>query len=222
MSVELDEMKSAWLALDRRLERQEALHLNAFRDNRLDRLEAALRPLRVGQIVQIIVGVLLTFVFAPFWVEHRDTPHLLITGLALHAYALMFIVFAARDLYIIQRIDYAAPVLEIQRRLADLRAWRVRVAPVFGAVGCLVWVPFLLWLFEVAFGVDVYALHPQVVYVFIASGLACFGLMVLLMRWLRNPRRARFAKLLEDSVAGRGIAKAQRFVDEVATFARDA
>ena len=220
--MELDEMKSAWLAMDRRLERQEALQLQTFRENRLDRLRATLRPLLVGQIIQIIVGVLLTFVFAPFWVEHRDTPHLLLIGLSLHAYALMFIVFAARDLYMIQRVDYAAPVLQIQRRLTELRAWRVRVAPVFGAVGCLIWVPFLLWLFEVAFGVDVYAVNPMVVYVFIASGLGCFGFMLLLIRWMRNPRRPRLAKLLEDSAAGRSIAKAQRFVDEVAMFAREA
>jgi len=220
--MELDEMKTAWLALDRRLERQEALQLRTFRENRLDRLHATLRPLLIGQVVQIIVGVLLTFVFAPFWVEHRDTPHLLLIGLSLHAYALMFIVFAARDLYMIQRVDYAAPVLQIQRRLAELRAWRVRVAPIFGAVGCLIWVPFLLWLFEVSFGVDVYALHPEVVYVFIACGLGCLGIMLLLIRWMRSPRRALLAKILDDSVAGRGIAKAQRFVDEVAAFAREA
>lgn len=219
--MELDEMKSAWLALDRRLERQEALNLNAFRDNRLDRLRATLRPLLIGQVIQIIAGVLLALLFAPFWVEHLDTPHLLLTGLALHAYALMFIVFAARDLYMIQRVDYSAPVLEIQRRLAELRAWRVRVAPVFGAVGCLIWVPFLLWLFEVAFDVDVYALHPEVVYVFIAAGLGFLGVMLLAMRWMRNPRRARFTQILEDSMAGRAIAKAQRFVDEVASFARE-
>jgi hypothetical protein len=222
MNVELDEMKSAWLALDRRLERQEALNLHVFREGRLDRLRATLRPLVIGQVVQIIAGALLAFLFAPFWIEHRDTPHLLLTGLSLHAYALMFILFGARDLYMIQRIDYAAPVLEIQRRLAELRAWRVRVAPLFGAVGCLIWVPFLLWLFEVSFGVDVYALHPEVAYVFIACGLGCLGIMLLLIRWMRDPRRPRLAKLLEDSVAGRGIAKAQRFVDEVAAFAREA
>jgi hypothetical protein len=219
--MELDEMKGAWLALDRRMERQETLNLHVFRENRLDRLRATLRPLWIGQIIQIIAGVLLALLFAPFWVEHRDTPHLLMTGLSLHAYALMFILFAARDLYMIQRVDYSVPVLEIQRRLTELRAWRVRVAPVLGAVGCLIWVPFLLWLFEVAFDVDVYALHPEVVYVFIASGLAFLGVMLLVIRWMRNPRRAPLAKILEDSVAGRGIAKAQRFVDEIATFARE-
>ena len=220
--MELDDMKSAWLALDRRLQTQEALNLHAFREARLDKLRASLRPLIVGQVIQLVAGVLLALLFAPFWVEHKDTPHLLTIGLLLHGYALMFIVFAARDLTMIQRIDYAAPVLDIQRRLAELRAWRIRVAPVFGVVGCFIWIPLMLWLFHVAFGADLWAAHPQVVVAFIASGAACLVLLLALIRWSRNPRRAQLAKSLDDSAAGRSVGKAQRFLDEVAAFAREA
>jgi hypothetical protein len=220
--MQLDDMKTAWLALDSRLERQESLNLRTYRESRLDRLRASLMPLIAGQIVQLAFGVLLTLVFAPVWVEHLDTPHLVLVGLSLHLYALMFIVFAVRHLYMIQRIDYAAPVLEIQQRVADLRAWRIRIAPIFGAVGCLIWVPFLLWVFETAFDVDLYALSPGIVYIFIASGVGCLGLMLLLMRWAKHPRRARLARYLENSAAGRSIAKAQRFLDEVSAFAREA
>jgi serine/threonine-protein kinase len=219
--VELDDMKNAWLALDRRLQRHEALNLHAFKESRLDKLRASLRPLVTGQVIQLIVGVLLMFVFAPYWVEHRQVPHLLLTGLALHAYALMFILFAARDLYMIQRIDYSAPVLEIQRRLAELRAWRIRVAPIFGALGCLIWIPLMLWLFDVVFGVDVYAANPRVVVAFLASGFVCLALLLALIRWSRHPSRARIAKSLDDSAAGRSVSKAQRFLDEVAAFARE-
>jgi len=92
----------------------------------------------------------------------------------------------------------------------------------FGAVGCLIWVPFLLWVFETAFGVDLYALSPGIVYIFIASGVGCLGLMLLLIRWAKHPCRARLARYLENSAAGRSIAKAQRFLDEVSAFAREA
>ena len=219
--MELDEMKNAWLLLDRRLERQEALNLNAFREGRLDRLRKSLRPLKVGQIVQIVAGALLALLFAPFWVEHIDTPHLVVVGLSLHVYALMFIVSGARDLDLMRRIDYSAPVVAIQQRLAKLRAWRIRIAPIFGAIGCVIWVPFLLWLFEVGFGVDVYAINPNVVWILLASGLGCLGLMLLFLRWAKQPRRERIARYLEDSAAGRSIAKAQRFLDEVTAFARE-
>ncbi len=220
--MELDDMKNAWLALDRRLERQEALNVHTFRETRLDRLRASLRPLQVGRIVQIVVGGLLALVFAPFWVDHLDTLHLVVIGVSLHAYALMMIIGGARDLYLIRRLDYAAPVLEIQRRLTELRSWLVKSAPVYGAAGCFIWIPFLLWLFEVAFGADLYANAPEVVYVLLASGVLCLALMLLALYWVRRPGRSKWAERLERSVTGRGVYKAQRFLDEIAAFAREA
>src|ERR1044072_3316805 len=123
--MELDEMKAAWIALDRRLQRQETLNFGTFREARLDRLRGTLRGAMTGLTAQIAFGVLMTLVFAPFWVAHRATPHLFLTGLSLHGYGILMIVLAARDLYLIARVDYAAPVLDIQRRLTEFRAWRV-------------------------------------------------------------------------------------------------
>lgn len=219
--MELDDMKAAWQAFDARLQKQEALNLDSFRQRRLGALRASLRPLLIGQIVQLCVGVLLALLFAPYWVEHWNVPHRVAVGLSLHVYALMFVAFAVRDLVMIQRVDPTAPVLLIQQRIAELRAWRIRVAPVFGAVGCLIWVPLTMWLFDVVFGVDLYATKPAVVVAFLASGMVCLALFVALIRASRHPRRARLANHLADSAAGRSIARAQRLLDEVSAFARD-
>jgi hypothetical protein len=219
--MELDEMKNAWLALDRRLERQEALNVHTFREGRLDRLRASLKPMLVGRIVQIVAGALLALTFAPFWVRHLDTPHLVVIGASLHAYALMLIIGGARDIYLIQRIDYAAPVLQIQQRLTALRAWLLKSAPVFGAIGCFIWIPFVLWAFVVLFGADVYAHAPEVVWWFAASGVLCLAAMLLVLRWVRHPGRSKWAAMLERSVVGNSVYKAQRFLDEITAFARE-
>jgi hypothetical protein len=219
--MELDEMKNAWLALDRRLERQEALNLATFRERRLDRLRASLRPMLIGRIVQIVAGAILALTFAPFWVEHLATPHLVVVGASLHAYALMLIIGGARDVYLIRRIDYAAPVLEIQQRLTELRAWLLRTAPAFGAAGCFIWVPFVLWAFMVLFGADVYAHAPEVVYWLLVSSAVPLAALLLVLRWVRRPGRSKWAALLERSVIPGSVGKAQRFLDEIAAFARD-
>ncbi|HET7924339.1 MAG TPA: hypothetical protein VFL30_05535 [Rhodanobacteraceae bacterium] len=220
-TMELDEMKNAWLALDRRLERQEALNLKSFREGRLDRLRASLRPMLIGRIVQIVFGALLAMTFAPFWIEHLATPHLAVIGASLHAYALMLIVGGARDIYLIRRIDYAAPVVEIQLRLAELRAWLLESAPVFGVAGCFIWVPFVLWAFMVLFGADIYAHAPEVVYWLLASSAVCLIPMLLVLRWVRRPGRSKWAALLERSIVPKGVYKAQRFLDEITAFARE-
>jgi hypothetical protein len=219
--MELDDMKNAWLALDRRLERQEALNLATFRDRRLDRVRASLRPMLIGRIVQIVAGALLALTFAPFWVEHLATPHLVVIGASLHVYALMLIIGGARDIYLIRRIDYAAPVLQIQQRLTGLRAWLLRTAPVFGAAGCFIWVPFVLWAFIELFGADIYAHAPEVVYWLLASSAVPFAAMLLVLRWVRQPGRSKWAGLLERSVIGSSLTRAQRFLDELTAFARE-
>jgi hypothetical protein len=211
--MELDEMKNAWLALDRRLERQEALNLATFRERRLDRLRASLRPMLIGRIVQIVAGAILALTLA--------TPHLVVVGASLHAYALMLIIGGARDVYLIRRIDYAAPVLEIQQRLTELRAWLLRTAPAFGAAGCFIWVPFVLWAFMVLFGADVYAHAPEVVYWLLVSSAVPLAALLLVLRWVRRPGRSKWAALLERSVIPGSVGKAQRFLDEIAAFARD-
>jgi hypothetical protein len=219
--MELDDMKNAWLALDRRLERAEALNLATFRERRLDRLRASLRPMLIGRIVQIVAGALLALTFAPFWVEHLATPHLVVIGASLHLYALMMIIGGARDSYLIRRIDYAAPVVEIQRRLTELRAWLLKSAPVFGFAGCFIWVPFVLWAFMVLFDADIYAHAPDVVYWLLASSAVPLAAMLLVLHWVRQPGRSKWAAMLERSVVGSGNYKAQRFLDEIGAFARE-
>jgi hypothetical protein len=220
--MELDEMKNAWLALDRRLERQETLNLRTFRDSRLDGLRASLRPLVIGRIAQIAIGAMLALAFAPFWIGHLDTPHFGVIGASLHLYALMMIVGGARDLYLVSRIDYAAPVVDIQARLIELRAWLVRSAPVFGAVGCFVWVPFVLWAFEVAFGVDVWRHAPGVVWIFLASSVFALALMLLAIGWMCRSGGSKWVERIERSAIGSSVSRAQRFLDEMAAFTREA
>jgi hypothetical protein len=216
MTMELDEMKLAWQALGRQMERQQALNVRLFRDSRMDRLRHGLRPLLWGQVLQLVLGVLFAVVSAMFWVEHRDVEHLVVCGLLVHAYGVLLIVFAARVLYLLHRIDHAAPVVTIQHRLADLRAWRVRVeAPVNTVLGCFIWIP-VLWMNLAWYGVDLWsrgfmswALTSSLV------GLAACALVVWLMC------RAGMARKVEDNAAGRSVQRAEAMLEEIARFEQE-
>jgi len=218
--MELDDLKLAWQTLDRRLEQHNALNLHLFKESRIDKAKAGLRPLAFGQGVQLATGVLMSALFAPFWVRHLGTPHLAVYGLSLHAYALMFILFAARDLFMLGRINHDAPVLEIQKRLATLRAWRIRSGLWFAITGCFIWTPLTLIVFY-WLGTDVWINTPSVVYWFIASSFACLGLSYALVRVSRRPGREKLALYLDDSSAGRSLSRAQVMLDEIAQFERE-
>lgn len=220
--MELDELKTAWQTLDRRLQQNTALNQRVLLESRLDKTRSDLRPLVIGQSVQIVAGVVLMLVFAPWWVEHRATFHLALCGFLLHAYGLMFVLFAARNLYLIQRLDYAAPVLDVQKRLAALRVWRVKIeAPIFGIVGCFIWVPFILVELEWVAGIDLWRSAPALVLWGIGISAACALLLHGLWRWTRRPRWAAWAAFWDNAAAGRSVQRAQAALEDIRRFEQE-
>src|SRR6202035_4317627 len=126
---------------------------------------------------------------------------------------------AARNFYLIGRVDHAAPIVAIQKRLAAIRLWRAKVeGPAFGAIGCFIWIPMVLALFDAFFGADIWANSPAVVGWFVPSGFLCLAVMLAVIAWARRPGRERFAAALQASAAGRSISRAEREFAEIARF----
>lgn len=217
--MELDDMKAAWQTLDRRLDGQAALNLHLFKQGKLDRLRRGLHPLVWGQAVQIVVGTLIAIWAGSFWVDHHDVPHLLIAGLIVHAAGISMIALGALVLALIARIDYSTPVLTIQRQLAQLRQVYVRGGLAIGLSWWLLWIPLMVVFFMSAFGADLYANAPSVIWGGSAIGVAGLVATCMFLRW--SGQRPQLAKRLEDSAAGGSINRAQACTDEIARFERE-
>jgi hypothetical protein len=215
--TELDDLKATWQTLNQNLERQNVLAFHEFKERKLTRFRSAFRPLVTGQVIQIIAGALLALIGGSFWADHIGVPHLMIYGIALHLYGLMFIVFAARDLYLIKQTDYAAPVVDLQRRIAALRRWHLRAGVWFAVVGCFIWIPAMLMIFY-GLGADVWVHNPDVVGWLLLSGLVCLGVMVGILFFSRHPGQEKFAKSLAASSVGGSVRRAQAELDEIKDF----
>lgn len=214
--MELDEMKLAWQFLGARLEQQHALNLQLFRESRLDKLRRGLRPLLWGQSLQLVIGVALAICGGVLWTTHLQRIEVLACGLVAHAYGMLLIIFSARNLYLLDRVDYSAPVLDIQRRIAGLRAFRVRVeAPVNAVLGCFIWIP-VLWASLAVYGIDLWS--PGFIRWGVATGLVGLASIVVVV-WAM--RRMGHGGKIEDHSAGRSVLKAQAALDEIARFERE-
>ena len=223
--MELDDMKQAWQQLDQRLADQQAVQSALYRESKLDRLHHGLRPLVWGQSVQIACGIFFLLFGIDFWVTHADRLHTLVWGVSVQLFGMLMIAFAGRVLHLVQRIDYGLPVVEIQRRLAQLRAWRVRVeAPVFSVVGAVIWIPLVLILMQREWdrhgmrGADVWERFPQLFAHFVLSAAVSLALVVGAYVLLRRFGRLRW---LEDNFAGSAVRKAEAVADELARFERE-
>ena len=215
----LDDLKVAWNELSQKLERQNALALHQFKENKLARFRSGLRPLVLGQIIQLIIGIGITAFSATYWVTHLSRPPLLICGLLLQAYGIMFIAFAARDLLLIRRIDYASPVVEIQKQLAELRGWHLRAAAWHGLTGSVVWLPVMILLLHGLGADESWISQPQKMIWLISSIAICLGLNYALMRLSRSPGRC--GRALQKSWIGSAVNRAQAALDEIEEFERE-
>ena len=231
--MELDELKAAWQALDRRLEREHALNFARFKHDRMRSVRGALRPLVAGQTLQALLGALTVVWSAMFWVEHRGTPHLVALGALLQLWAIALTALAVVEMIALAQIDYAAPVLAIQKRVAELRARRIRLLPFFVVTGCVMWVPATLVVFHQIGGAErwsdrpemlawfAWAEQPEVLAWLLANLFLVPAMALLLLRWLRDPKRARLGKRVDDELAGRSVLRAESMLVEIAEFERE-
>ena len=216
--MELDDMKQAWQSLSRQLEQQQALHSRLWTESRLDKLRHGWRSLVWGQAIQIVIGVCVAMMAVSFWLPRAGNLHFLVWGLSLQAFGILMIATAARNLHLVHQIDYAAPVLAIQQRIATLRAWRVRVeAPLYAVAGSFVWIPLVLILIARA-GVDPSMVAPALAGYLVLSGVVSLGL-VALVAWLL--RRAGHRRWLENNLAGASVRRAESMLAQIARFQQE-
>lgn len=217
--MELDDLKAEWQALHAQMARQTALNLHLFRQGQMEKARHGLRPLAWGQAIGTAFGAMVMLVSAGFWTSHLQVPHLLITGLLMHAYGLALVLFGARTLFLISHIDYGAPVVEIQRQLAALRRFYVRGGIWLGLPWFALWIPCLEMLFVGLFGADLYAHVHSFLAILVLPNLALWLAALAFLHWTR--KRPALARRMDAFWAGSSLARSQRALDEIAKFEQE-
>jgi hypothetical protein len=217
--IDFDDQKLAWRTLDRRLERQQALALLAFKDRQAQEARTSLRPLVWGQSLQIVFGVVLIVAASRVWTAWWPVMHLRVAALGLHAYGVLLIVLASQTISLAGRIDYAAPVVGIQKQLAALRRWHVGCGLAVGPVWWLLWMPCAMVAAALA-GVDVFARAPGYFASWAAYGLAGLFLTVAAYWWSRR-RWPALARYMDDAATGESLRRARAVIDEIDRFERE-
>ena len=220
--MELDDLKVAWAQLEQRVETTEALAFSEYKERRLDKSRRALRALGWGQALHCLLWIGLVAIVAPFWIEHRHVPHLLVAGLALHVYGVATIWAGATQLLLIGRTYYTAPVVIFQRRLAELQRFRVVSSLALGLPWWILWVVATVVGAKWWLGVDFYAQSPG--WIQVAMGIGGAGLVLSVWaarRFAEVPPQSPMLRRIVDDLAGRRLVRAIRQLDEIARFERE-
>ncbi len=222
-TMELDELKQAWQTLGHRLDRQETIQWQLLKERKLDRVRGHLRPLLWGQALQFALGVGLIVLGVACWTRNIHVPGLLAAGIIVHAFGVVTAVMAGLTVALAGSIDCSAPVLRIQKRMAQLLRLQTLNSSVCGLPWWVMWV-----LVVVAFSglgeVDPAAGTPA--WIALSLGVGVAGLLGT-WAWAawsgRRGRGSRLAAAVDRSVAdgSDGIRRGQRLLDEIAEFERE-
>lgn len=139
--MDANELRTAWQSLERRMARSEQLQRAVLHEARIARVRAHLRPMKIGHWLQAALGAGLIALGVACWTRNTDVAGLLLAGLVVHAFGLLTLIAAGVILAQAARVDYAAPVLVIQRRLAQLLRAHALNAAVCAAPWWIMWLP---------------------------------------------------------------------------------
>lgn len=218
--MELDDFKPTWQALDRRLHRDNELKLRGLRERKLDKARGDLRPLFWGQLAQMAFGIPFILLATLLWMSGPAHAASLLAGVLVHAYGVLTIIAAGVVLGRLAKIDYAQPVLDIQKQLLRTRTMYVRSGMIAGLPWWFLWIAILQVLAGLK-DIDLLATQPALVITGYGIGIAGLLATWWFHRWARRPERAGFGRKMDDSLTGGSLRKALAQLDELQRFERE-
>ncbi|MCL1551545.1 hypothetical protein [Xanthomonas nasturtii] len=218
--MELDDIALAWRSLEQRLEQQTALTGQLLGDMRGHAARRQLRPLWLSQSAQLLCAIALSGVTAHSWLTFADQAAAIAGGVLLHVWCVALAISAARQLWLLSQLDFAGPLLQTQRALAQLRRWRTRVAPWLGVAFWVVWVAVADAAWRALTGLSLP--HAWL----LGNGLlGVLGVLGGLATWLGYRRLQHnghpWLERIDTAHAGRSVARAETLLEQIARFQRE-
>lgn len=226
--MELDDLKQALTRLDKRLEAQANVDLANARAAQRNRAADGLRPLARGQIGLIVSGVITAFIGVAAWhgsafstggIDGHIGPF--VSGIILHVYGVVMILFGVLVRVLLSSLDWAQPVVAIQRRLAKVRRAYVLAGIVIGLTWCVLWMPAMVAGFHLLFGIDIVAPSPGTWLWLGASGLGLMAAVGLLYLWASATGRTAITGGFARAFTGAPLARTQAELAAIGAFERD-
>jgi len=215
--MEHDDLKTAWQSLEARMARSDQVQLALLRETRLARAKDLLRPLKIGHWLQAALGLALVVLGVACWTRNTEVAGLLVAGIAVHAFGVLTILGATATLVLAGRVDYAAPVLKIQRQLAALLRVYALNAGLCGAPWWIMWLPVVVAFAGLGNAPAAGGTPGWIVWSLAIGGV---GLAATWIYAWRN--RARLLATPDGPVAcadgADGIRRSRRLLDEIAAF----
>lgn len=208
--MNLDPLQLQWQDHDRKLDRLLRLNEHAVREASVARARTRLRWLGGLVIAELAVSVGFAAFLAAFMAMHRDEARLLVFAALVFAVVAGDLAYYVRHLALLARLDYAAPVVAIQKQLESITILRVQFGICRIGVGAMIW-PLPVIVVLASLGYDGSGVGTGWLAANALAGLVLFGVL-----W-----RMRGKAALRRELAGAILAAAKSQLEELARFERE-
>jgi hypothetical protein len=215
--MDLDELKEKWTELDRKLDVNIRLNRQLLSATKLNQTRSSLKRLAVYMGLEAAAWFAIIVVLGNFIYEHISMAQFAVAGVALDVYSIVTLNFLIRQIALALRIDYGKPIATIQKQIEALRVLRIRTIQWGVLAGLVAWVPFMIVLFKVAFGVDIY--EAAWVWSNVAFGLALIPVAIWVSKKFGDRMdRSPIIQGLMKSLSGHNLNAAADFLMTLSKF----
>ncbi len=221
--MELQELKAQWDVYDRKLDAIVRRDASRWRAEHLEKADSSLRRLSRSITVELAITAIGVLLLGSFIGDHFGKARFALPAILLHVFAIGLLISGGRQLYAVRTLDFAEPIVEIQKRLEQFRILRIRTTKWVFLLCPLLWAPFLIVALKGVLGVDAYAAFDSA---WIAVNLA-LGVVVTLAligisrRYADRFARSPFFQRLMDDIAGRSLSEAEAFMEALSRFEKE-
>lgn len=215
--MELDELKAAWGELNDRVTQNRNLLLEMRRESKLERVRKSLALVWLFPIPSLLLDILLVTLTGSFLWDGPHQARFLIPGLFLHLFIVASLGTNVWQILALAQVDYTEPTLTIQRKLARIQAVRLWVNRTILVLVPLLWTPLMIVIPQALVGLDVYRAFG---WPYVMSNLV-FGVVAIPILLYLDRRFNGFLGTFGDDIAGRKLAAAMGFLDEIARFEQE-
>lgn len=223
--MDLDALRTDWAARDRALQQCLQQQATIMRDMLVQSQLASIRTPRLLTALELAIYIAFVAGFGAFIAANWGQWEFVVPALLLDAWTIAMGAATLIERARLRDVDFGAPVLQIQQRLATLRRERARVfqwAFLTGQV--LWWTPFFVVVMRGLFGVNLYTVSdfmPR----FIAINIAAGVLLVPVLLWVARVAGPKLAqshagRSVLDGITGRDLAEAEALARRLERFER--
>jgi len=153
--MEAVELKKIMEAYDNKLDKTLRLNLSSMETLQLEKSQKSTQKNLRYRIFEVLIFGFFAIFFGWYIAHHLHQPHLVLSGVIVHVFALVALVGSIGQVVLLQQIDFLKPIVEIRKKIELVNAHELLFVKLI-FLSAAVWWAYAIVAIDLFLGVDLY------------------------------------------------------------------